>query len=185
MAKFDVESAYRNVPVPTFLLGKKWRGNYLIASFIFASIADLLEWILKHNYRVKFLLHYLDDFHTLGPPNLPVCQNNLDFCIRLFGDRGIPLHPDNLEGPSTCTLIVLGIELDSLALQARLPRNKFERIIALLDTWSSKQYCMRKVLEDHRQSPTRLKIHSSGAYLFTAYDQLIISVPARWPTDKA
>ena len=179
MAKFDVESAYRNVPVPTFLLGKKWRGNYLIASFIFASFADLLEWILKLNYRVKFLLHYLDDFHTLGPPNLPVCQNNLDFCIRLFGDRGIPLHPDNLEGPSTCTLTVLGIELDSLALQARLPRNKFERIIILLDTWSSKQYCMRKVLEDHRQSPTRLKIHSSGAYLFTAYDQLIISVPAR------
>ena len=119
-----------------------------------------------------------------GPPNLPVCQNNLDFCIRLFGDRGIPLHPDNLEGPSTC-LTVLGIELDSLALQARLPRNKFECIIALLDTWSSKQYCMRKVLEDHRQSPTRLKIHFSGAYLFTAYDQLIISVPARWPIDKA
>lgn len=159
MAKFDVESAYRNVPVHSddrYLLGMKWRGNYFIdlalpfglrsAPFIFSSIADLLEWILKQNYGVDFLLHYLDDFHTLGPPNSPVCQNNLDTCVRLFKDWGIPLHPDKLEGPSTC-LTVLGIELDSLALQARLPQDKFERIVALLDTWSSKQHCTRKELE--------------------------------------
>ena len=33
MAKFDVESAYRNVPVHSndhYLLGMKWRGNYFI-----------------------------------------------------------------------------------------------------------------------------------------------------------
>ena len=85
MAKFDVESAYRNVPVPTFLLGKKWRGNYLIASFIFASIADLLEWILKHNYRVKFLLHYLDDFHTLGPPTYLSARTTWIFAFGFLG----------------------------------------------------------------------------------------------------
>ena len=95
---------------------------------------------------VKFILHYLDDLHTLGPPNSPVYQNNLDLCIRLFEDRGIFLRPDKLEGPST-RLTVLGIELDSPALQARLLRNKFERIFALSDTCSSKQHCMRKELE--------------------------------------
>ena len=42
---------------------------------------------------------------------------------------------------------MLGIELDSLTLQARLPRDKFEHIIALLDNWSSKQHCTRKELE--------------------------------------
>ena len=86
MAKFDVESAYRNVPVhpeDRYLLGMKWQGNYFIdmalpfglrsAPFIFSSFADLLEWILKHNYGLNFLLHYLDDFYTLGPPNSPVC----------------------------------------------------------------------------------------------------------------
>ena len=131
MTKFDAESAYRNVPVHSddrYLLGMKWRGNYFIALtlpfglhlHIFSSTEDLLEWILKHNYGVKFLSRYLDDFHTLGPPNSPVCQNNLDLCIRLLGDWGIPLHPDKLEGPSTY-LTVLGIELDSIALQACLP----------------------------------------------------------------
>ena len=81
IAKFDVESAYRNVSVHSgdrYLLGMKWWGNYFIdlalpfglrsAPFIFSSITDLLEWILKHNYGVDFLLHYLDDFDTLGPP---------------------------------------------------------------------------------------------------------------------
>ena len=159
MAKFDVESAYRNVPVHSddrYLLGMKWRGKYFIdmalpfglrsAPFIFSSIADMLEWILKHNYNVNFLLHYLDDFHTLGPPNSPVCQNNIATCVKLFKEWGIPLHPNKLEGPCTC-LTVLGIELDSLSLQARLPRDKFDRIAALLESWSIKRHCTRKELE--------------------------------------
>lgn len=159
MAKFDVESAYRNIPVHTedrYLLGMKWKGYYFIdmalpfglrsAPFIFSSVADLLEWILKHKYGLNFLLHYLDDFHTLGPPNSSACQNNVDTCVRLFKEWRIPLHPDKLEGPSTC-LTVLGIELDSLALQARLPHDKFERIAALLESWSAKRYCTRKELE--------------------------------------
>ena len=123
LAKFDVESAYCNVPVHSddrYLLGMKWREKYFIdlvlpfglhsAPCIFSSLADLLEWILKHNYGINFLLHYLDDFHTLGPHNSPVCQNNVNTCVQLFAEWSIPLHPDKLEGPSTC-LTVLGIEL--------------------------------------------------------------------------
>ena len=99
MAKFDVESAYRNVSVYSndcYLLSMKWQGKYFIdlalpfglrsAPFIFSSVADLLEWI---------------DFHTLGPPNSLVCHNNLGLCICLFGDWGIPLHPDKLGLLST------------------------------------------------------------------------------------
>ena len=72
------------------------------APYIFSSFADLLVWILTHNYGINFLLHYLDDFNTLGPPNSPVCQNNVNTCVQLFSEWGIPLHPDKLEGPSTC-----------------------------------------------------------------------------------
>jgi len=112
----------------------KWQGIYFIdvalpfglhsAPFIFLSVADLLEWILRHNYILNFLLHYLDDFYTLGPPNSPAWQNNLDTCLWLFKDWHIPLHPDKPEGPSTC-LTVLGIELDSCTLQVHLPHDKF------------------------------------------------------------
>ena len=81
-------------------------------------------------------MHYLDDFHTLGPPGSPVCQHNLDNSIDCFSKLGIPLHPDKLEGPSTC-LTVVGIELDLLLLQARLPKHKFDRTTCLLENGSS------------------------------------------------
>ena len=163
LAKLDVESAYRHVPVHSndrYLLGMKWRAKYFIdsalpfallsAPYIFLSFADLLVWILTHNYGINFLLHYQNDFHTLGPPNSPVCQNNVNTCVQLFSELGIPLHRNKLERPSTC-LTVLGIELDSMTLQAHLPQDKFDRIVTLLESWSLKQHGMpRKVIPQGR-----------------------------------
>ena len=140
LAKFDVESAYRIIPIhpnDRYLLGMQWQGNYFVdmalpfglhsAPSIFSSVADLVESVLKKQYDVSFLLHYLDDFHTLGPPDSQTCKRNLDTCIQQFQNWGIPLHTDKLEGPFTF-LTVLGIELDSLLLQACLPQEKFDRI---------------------------------------------------------
>lgn len=85
------------------------------APYIFSSVADLAMWALKKKYDVSCPLHYFEDFHTLGRPNSQTCQRNLDTCIQQFGNWGIPLHFDKLEGPSTL-LTVLGIEVDSLLL---------------------------------------------------------------------
>ena len=159
LAKFDVESAYRIIPVhpnDLYLLGMQWQGNYFVyitlpfglpsAPYVFSSVADLADWVLKKKYDMSFLLHYLDDFHTLGPPNSQTCQRNVDTSIQQFQDWGIPLHPDKLESPSTI-LTVLGIELDSLLLQARLLQEKFACIDTLLVSWSQKRHCTRKELE--------------------------------------
>ena len=141
LAKFDVESAYRIIPVhpnDRYLLGMQWQGNYFVdmaLPFGLRSVADLAEWVLKKQYDVSFLLPYLDNFHTLGLPNSQAGQRNLHTCIQQFQDREIPLHPDKLEGPSTL-LTVLVIELDSLLFQARLPQEKFDRIHTLLVSWS-------------------------------------------------
>ena len=154
LAKFDLESAYRHVPVHSnncYLLGMKWRLKNFIslalpfglcsAPYIFSSFADLLVWNFTHNCGINFLLPYLDDFHTLGPPNSPVCQNNVNTCVQLFSEWGIPLHPNKLEVRSTC-LAVPDIELDSLILQARLPQDKFDGIATLGESWSLKQHCI-------------------------------------------
>ena len=42
-------------------------------------------------YDVSFLLHYLDDFHTLGPPTFPICQRNLDTWSNNSSIGGFPL----------------------------------------------------------------------------------------------
>ena len=116
------------------------------APFIFTSITDLVEWILIHNYGVDFLCHYLDDFLTLGTPSSSICHNNLQTCVQLCEKLGLPLHPDKLEGPDTC-LTILGIELNSENLQALLPADKRDRIIALLDEWSTRHFCRCRELE--------------------------------------
>lgn len=159
IAKFDIQNAYRIIPIhpdDRHLLGMKWRGQFYVdmtlpfglrsAPYIFTSMADLVEWSLQQNHGVGFLEHYLDDFHTLGPPNSLTCQRNLDTCIHFCKEWGIPLHPDKFEGPATC-ITVLGIELDTIKLQARLPKEKFDLIMSLLMAWSHKRYCIRKDLE--------------------------------------
>ena len=95
MAKLDVQNAYRIVPVHTEdrqLLGMV--GAFYVdmvlpfgvrsAPHIFTCIADLVEWVAKQNYDVTFLMHYLDDFHTLSPPGSSVCQHNVDRSIDCF-----------------------------------------------------------------------------------------------------
>ena len=110
------------------------------------SIADMVQWMLTFHHGVDFLSHYLDDCLSLGPPYSLVSYNNLQVCIQLCSKLGLPLHPDKLETPST---FILGIKLDSVRLQARLPVDKRERIITLVESWLGKQFCKQKELESH------------------------------------
>lgn len=159
MAKFDVESAYRNIavhPSDRYLLGMKWRGQYYVdltlpfglrsAPFIFNSVADMVQWILLKNYHVADLEHYLDDFISAGPPNTEQCQVNLSTALAVCAMLGVPLHPDKCEGPTT-SLVVLGIELDSASQTARLPAEKLSSLLQLLRSWSNRKRCFRHELE--------------------------------------
>lgn len=159
MAKFDVQAAYRNVPIhphDRFLLGMTWRDKFYVdlvlpfglrsAPFIFDSVASAVEWILIHNYAVSPLFHYLDDFLTLGPPNSPICQAQVEAAFGVFRRLGLPLNLDKCEGPAT-SLVFLGIELDSVTQTACLPLVKVNRILQLLHRWSRKSTCNRRELE--------------------------------------
>ena len=159
MAKFDVESAYRNIaihPEDRYLLGMKWRGQYFVdlalpfglrsAPYIFNSVADLVEWILLHNYQVSDLLHYLDDFITAGPADSEQCQINLATALRVCRKLGLPLHPKKCEGPAS-SLVVLGIHLDSARQTAQLPLEKWNALKLLLHSWEHRRWCSRQQLE--------------------------------------
>ncbi len=159
MAKFDVESAYRNVPVhpsDRYLLGMKWHNQYYIdlalpfglrsAPFIFNSIADLVEWILVHPYGILALLHYLDDFITAGPPDSSQCAHNLAVALAVCKPLGLPLHPEKCVDPAT-VLVVLGIELDSISQIARLAAEKLSALKDLIRSWLPRKYYNRCELE--------------------------------------
>ena len=159
IAKFDVEAAYRNIavhPSDRYLLGMRWRKHFYVdlalpfglrsAPYIFNSVADMVEWILRHTHNVSALLHYLDDFITAGPPDTNLCAENLATSIAVCRSLGLPLHPDKCIGPST-RLVVLGIELDSVAQVACLPSDKLLALQALLQSWRNRRWCTRRELE--------------------------------------
>ena len=111
LAKIDIKSAFCLLPVhPTdgswmYLLAVKWRGSIYIdhcvpfglqlAPKLFTILADLLAWI-GQNLGISYLIHYLDDYLTMGPPQSSLRQRNLGF-TRLCKDLGVPLASENLR----------------------------------------------------------------------------------------
>ena len=133
----------------------RWRGKFYVdlalpfglrsAPFIFTQLADALQWIAQHNYFIRWLLHYLDDFLTAGSPNTNECQGALDLLISLCASLGVPLAVHKIEGPAP-VLEFLGIILDSERMEARLPADKLARLVALVADWVSKKSSTKREL---------------------------------------
>ena len=140
LAKLDVKNAFRLLPVhiaDRHLLAMRWNDQIYIdtclpfglrsAPKLFNALVDLLFWILMQQ-GISPLIHYLDDFLTMGPADSTVCQDNFYTIQRFCQELGIPLALDKLEGPSH-SLTFLGIELDTVRMGARLPEDKLTLIM--------------------------------------------------------
>ena len=158
LAKVDVKSAYRIVPVnpeDRMLLGVQWGGGTFLdtrlpfglrsAPIIFTALADALEWIVKQQ-GIRFLYHYLDDYITLGAPHSTECQANLSILTECCSRLGVPIAQEKCEGPTTC-LTFLGIEIDTGALELRLPADKLTRVRNIVTEWLGKKAARRRELE--------------------------------------
>ena len=146
LAKIDIKSAFRLIPVhpaDRHMLGMKWGDGVYIdtclpfglrsAPKLFNILAEFLAWIVRQS-NVSFLIHYLDDFLTMGPPSSPVCQHNLDTIIQTCDYLGVPLALEKVEGPLT-TLPFLGIVLDTSRMEARLPEEKLLKLRKEIVDW--------------------------------------------------
>ena len=157
MAKVDIQSAYRMVPVhpeDRWMLGMVWRGSVYIdtvlpfglrsAPKIFTALADSLEWILGSR-GVNHSLHYLDDFLFLGKPECNQCETALNKALSTFAELGVPIAPEKVKGPLT-ELEFLGIVLDSVEREIRLPFEKLVRLKLLVKQWASRRACTKREL---------------------------------------
>jgi hypothetical protein len=95
---------------------------------------------------VTYIQHYLDNFIVFGHPGSGECKQSLDHVLSLFDKLGIPLAPDKLEGPST-TPTFLGIEIDTVAMEIRLPVAKLQALQVAIQSWLGKQACSKRDLE--------------------------------------
>ena len=137
----------RNIPVhPTdrYLLGVQWKGELYIdkvlpfglrsAPIIFSAVADALQWIVQQR-GVEFIFHYLDNYITVAPPASDLCATNLRAIKQACQDTGTPIE---CEGPST-VITFLGMELDTVASEIRLPADKLKRLKDLLKEWRGRK----------------------------------------------
>ena len=116
------------------------------APFIFNSVAKMVEWILHHVHNVSDLMHYLDDFITAGRPESSQCADNMTTSLAVSRMLKLPLHPSKCIGPSS-RLLVLGVELDSVAQVARLPEDKLCALKELIHSWCNRRWCTSCQLE--------------------------------------
>ena len=146
LAKLDLKEAYRAVPVhpaDQALLAVRWgQATYLdralpfglrSAPKIFSALTDGLMWLL-HSRGVRRALHYLDDFLLLGPADSPECKDALEITLATCESVGLPVAPEKTGGPTTC-LTFLGIELDTVACQLRLPQDKLDNLHSSISQW--------------------------------------------------
>ena len=108
---------------------------------IFTGVADAVEWIAKQE-GVESILHYLDDFLVVGHPGSAECDHFLSTLFSLFSRLGLPIALEKLEGPA-CVLAFLGIEIDTLSMQFRLPRTKLLELRTLVRSWLGRKSCGR------------------------------------------
>ena len=169
LAKFDLKSAYRMVPVhPTDhqLLGVRWEGKSYIdtalpfglrsAPKIFSAVADMLAWAMVSN-GVQCAIHYLDDFLILGPPRSAAAQQSLSAALATCDQLRFPVAADKTAGPST-SLVFLGILIDTHNGSLALPPAKLERLQTLLGQWRD-----RKVAPSKRELLSLLGVLSHAA----------------------
>jgi hypothetical protein len=135
--KRDIRDAFRNVPVSPanqWLLGFEWRDRFYTetclpfglgtAPFLFNIFAEALHWAIEARIRDGMVLHYLDDFLFIIPPGIDIAFL-VDLWIILTDYLGIPRNDDkDRQGQIVDTL---GIEIDTLRLEARLSEAKLEK----------------------------------------------------------
>ncbi len=158
IAKADVKTAYRNVPVhprDRWLLGMEWEGETLIdgalpfglrsAPLIFTALGDAIQWIATEK-GATWLRHYVDDFVAVGKKDTGECAKAMKVFKETCQQLGVPLDESKEEGPSE-VITFLGIEIDTAKMEVRLPQNKLDELRSILKKWKGMKSCRRRDLE--------------------------------------
>ena len=97
---------------------------------IFEAVSTALHWIAIDKLGATAVVHYLDDFLFLAN-SYEKCKKDLQSFIKLCSLVGVPLAANKTVGPST-EMEFVGITLDAVRREARLPVDELKRCEAML-----------------------------------------------------
>ena len=120
-------------------------------------------------------------FLVAGPPGSAECAAALKSLDVAFSSLGVPLAEHKRDGPTTYCLTYLGIEVDMVAGQLRLPAEKLERLRTLLQEWGDRKVCQRHELESLIGVLSHAaKVVRSGRTFLRRMLDLLHGVPMQW-----
>ena len=103
MAKFDIESAHRNIAVHPCVMLITWTTPCHTGFFQLSLF--LILWQMSSGFW---------SITMAAPANSSTCASNLHVAVFVVARLSLPLYPHKLLGP-TSGMVVLGIELDTVA----------------------------------------------------------------------
>ena len=140
MAKSDIEDVFRIVsihPLDHHLLGFHWRESFYYdmclpmgassSCQIFETLSCALQWIMENVFKAAGISHILDDFFFIGPAKSSQCRDDLTNFLFLCKQVGIPIKMQKTQPPTT-KITIYGIEVDTEAMECRLPYEKLTRL---------------------------------------------------------
>ena len=144
MAKYHIEMAHINLPLSSseyHTFGIFWNGvNYFDKCLamgcasdcqIFERFSSALKWIGQWYMSNGEIIHILDDFLIIAPGK-DLCKLYLDRFFYICKQFGTPRAPNKTVGPVQ-VLTFLGLELDTIKYEARLPQEQIVKCLEHID----------------------------------------------------
>ena len=140
LAKSDIKSAFRLIPLhPSqyHMFGITWQGQFYFdkclpmgcssSCRIFEAFSSALHAIIQARIPNTMVIHVLDDFLFISPSQQDcfIALNHFKHICHLIG---VPLAPEKTIGPSQ-SLPFLGINLDTVKMEASLPQDKIDQML--------------------------------------------------------
>ncbi len=157
LAKTDIEHAYKLIPVhPDDIpaLGIWWFQHWLwhatlpmgsrSGCAIFATFSEALQHLAEWQ-GCGDMCNVLDDFLMVSKDGT-LAGKRLRIFLGLCKDLGIPVVEDKME-KGAC-IIFLGVTLDSIKMEGRLPQDKLEHCLLLVREYLARSHNMVSQLEN-------------------------------------
>ena len=144
ISKADIEEAYRIVPLSPLVyarLGFAWKGQFYFERVlvmeasssvkIFESISKSIQLVSQSKLGVEHVSHIIDDSIFIGKDGTLERADSLKKKFNFCKEVGIPVKQKKTVFPTTCAPIH-GIDLDTVKMEARLPKDKLSELKLLL-----------------------------------------------------
>jgi hypothetical protein len=99
------------------------------------KFSTVLHWAVELEAQSKYLDHYLDDFFFVGIVESSDCLKIMDgFFSNVCNKLGVPIADEKPMDP--CTKIeMLGLKIETDELLVKIPDDKIQKLISLLDNF--------------------------------------------------